>query len=155
MTQRKGAGRPTKYRPEFARMAGVSYRLGATDIEVGELFGVTKDTIHKWQKKYTEFSDSREEAKELADDNVQESLYKMAIGGKVIVTKKAVADPSGAVTKTVVQAELPPSPTAAICWLRNRRRKKWNNQPSVTVETDGGSKKIEINFVKPADSDSK
>ena len=41
-------GRPTAYKPDFCEQARKYCLLGATNEELGELFGVTRRTIDNW-----------------------------------------------------------------------------------------------------------
>ena len=50
---RPGAGRPKgsdTYKPEYAGQAEKLCRLGATDAEMGDFFGVCEDTINAWKR---------------------------------------------------------------------------------------------------------
>lgn len=52
------AGRPTGFKPVFAKQAQKLAKLGATDIEIADFFGVTVRTLHRWKAEYKEFCHS-------------------------------------------------------------------------------------------------
>src|SRR5271166_5903120 len=51
-------GRPTDYRPEYGSIARAMCRLGATDFDLAQEFGVSTFTIWKWRSKYEDFSNA-------------------------------------------------------------------------------------------------
>jgi len=53
-TKNKG-GRPTKYKPEFAKVAAQMCKLGVTDADLAAAFDVTTVTVWNWQARHPEF----------------------------------------------------------------------------------------------------
>lgn len=98
------AGRPSKYNEEIADKAYSLALLGASDKEMAEILGVSESTFNLWKKTYPEFSESLNEAKNMADSKVVRALYNQAIGGNV---------------------------TAQIFWLKNRQKDKWRDKQDV------------------------
>lgn len=129
------AGRPTKYSPEFAKQAANLCKLGATDADLAEFFSVSTVTINAWKAKHEEFLNSLKAGKDEADARVERSLYEKAVGYTYDAVK--IFMPAGA--KEPVYAEyrehVPPSDTAAIFWLKNRRSDEWREK--VTNEHTG------------------
>src|SRR5271154_195175 len=123
---------PRSYDREVAYQTEKLCRLGATDIEIADFFGVCVDTIYRWKIEFPEFSEAIKVGKEPADDRVERSLYHRAIGFSYNAVK--IFMPAGA--KQPVYApyreHVPPDTAAASLWLRNRRkdegRGKKNNQ---------------------------
>ena len=52
------AGRPSKYKAEFAKQAAKLCRLGATDVELASFFNVSINTIDNWKARHPEFMGS-------------------------------------------------------------------------------------------------
>lgn len=102
-------GRPSEYREEYAEKALEFCLLGATDKEIAEIFGVSKQTLNTWKKKHPDFLASLRKGKQEADGKVARSLYTQAISGNV---------------------------TAAIFWLKNRRRETWRDKYEHDVAGD-------------------
>ena len=86
-------------------------RNGATDKDVAISLGISIDTLYEYKKRFPEFSESLKHSKDYCDAQVENALYKSAMAGNV---------------------------TAQIFWLKNRRPKKWREQPDADA---GDSKK--------------
>lgn len=124
------AGRPSKYKPEYAEQAYKLCLLGAKDKEIADFFGVDEATINRWKDRYPEFCESLKAGKEDADAKVAQSLYHRAIGYEhpEIIT----ATFKGKITDTMeVVKHYPPDPTAAIFWLKNRQSAKWRDRQEI------------------------
>lgn len=127
MAEKRGRGRPTKYKAEFCDQAAKLCALGATDIQLAEFFDVCEDTIHEWKKVHSEFSESLKEAKENLDAKVERSLFERAIGYSCKDTKFATHE--GMITdEREYIKHFPPDVTAAIFWLKNRQPGKWRDK---------------------------
>ena len=85
-------------------------RNGATDKEIWERLGISKDSFYEYKKNISDFSDSLKKNKEICDAEVESALHKAAVGGNI---------------------------TAIIFWLKNRRPDKWREKPA---EGNGGDK---------------
>jgi len=85
--------------------------FGFTDVEIGYLLDVSKQTINNW-KRDEKFLDSLKKGKAKADANVTERLYEKAMKGDT---------------------------TAMIFWLKNRRRKDWSDKPAEETISNGAS----------------
>lgn len=127
----KPPGRPTKYRPEYAEQARSLCLLGATDEDLAAAFRVSVRSISGWKTQYPEFLQALKEGKSVADAQVADSLYRLAIGGHATTETREVTDPDGSITRTVTRSEIPPSPTACIFWLKNRQPKHWRDRVEV------------------------
>lgn len=124
-----GAGRPTKYKPEFAKQAGKLCALGATDAEIADFFEVSPATITTWKHKHPEFLASLKSGKEAPDDRVERSLYQRAIGYEQDEVK--IFMPAGATEPVYApyRAKIAGDVTACIFWLKNRRPEQWRDKP--------------------------
>jgi hypothetical protein len=132
------AGRPTKYKSEYAQQAYKLCLLGATDKELADFFEVNEDTVNEWKKKHKEFSESIKKGKVEADAVVASKLYHRAIGYEHPET--VIATYQGEITDTMeVVKHCPPETTAAIFWLKNRQRDKWRDKTDIEadVNTEG------------------
>lgn len=86
-------------------------RNGATDEDIYTRLHISKDSFYLYKRTYAEFSDVLKETKDYCDGQVENALFQAAMKGNV---------------------------TAQIFWLKNRRPKKWREQPDADA---GDSKK--------------
>ena len=130
-------GRPTLYRPEYAEQAAKLCRLGATDIELGDFFGVDRTTIWRWSQEHEAFCNALKAGKEAADERVERSLYAKATGYSFDAVK--ILQHEGSPVVVPYREHIPPSDTAAIFWLKNRRPDLWRDrQQHEHTGRDGG-----------------
>lgn len=122
--------RPTKYKPEFAGQAAKLCALGATDAQLADFFEVAVSTINLWKVQHPAFSESIKVPKAEADDRVEQSLYRRALGYEHDEVDIRVV--SGELVTTPIRKHYPPDTTAGIFWLKNRRPAEWREK----IETE-------------------
>jgi hypothetical protein len=98
------AGRPTKYKAEYAELAKNYCLHGATDADLERYFAVGKRTINDWKIAHPDFADALNSGKEVADGKVARALYDKAVGGDT---------------------------TAMIFWLKNRQKHAWRDRHEI------------------------
>ena len=128
-------GRPSKFKPEFVDQARKLAELGATDREIADFFDVTEVTINRWKATNAEFCSSIKVGKQAADDRVEQSLYRKATGYSFDSEK--IFQYEGEVIRAATVEHVPPSDTAAIFWLKNRRKDEWRDRHDVQHSIDG------------------
>ena len=74
---------------------------GLTDEQISKNLGISKVTFYKYKASCSELSELLKKSKEVVDYEVENALYKSAIGGNV---------------------------SAMIFWLKNRRPDKWRDK---------------------------
>lgn len=131
-------GRPSSYRPEYAEQAEKLCKLGATDVEMGDFFGVSEQTINAWKKAHPEFLEALKRGKLIADASVADSLYRRATGYEHDAVKIAVDAKTGEHAIIPYVERYPPDTTAAIFWLKNRRRGEWRDKQDHEHTGPGG-----------------
>lgn len=129
--------RPSKFKPEFVEQATKLAQLGATDREVADFFGVEERTLNRWKHDHPEFCQSLKVGKESADQRVEQSLYRRALGYSHDAVKIAV-NAQGEVTSVPFVEHYPPDTTAAIFWLKNRRPEEWRDVKAQEVSGPNG-----------------
>jgi len=149
-------GRPTKYEKKFNRQVEQLARLGATEQEIADFFGIDKATLTRWKNKYQEFCTSIKKGRLPADVRISESLYRRAQGFKYtettfekIGTQEELEDGSDeAVTKDLYKKKvqtkyMPADPASIFFWLKNRRGKvspidgqPWRDRQDIGLEFD-------------------
>lgn len=125
-----GAGNFSKYTSEFADQAYKFCLLGATESELANMFGVTKQTIYHWSNIHPEFRKALVAGRFEADSNVANSLYRRATGYQhddVDIRVVSRSDGNSEIVKTPIIKKYPPDATSMIFWLKNRS-KKWTDR---------------------------
>lgn len=121
--------RPSKYRKEFAEQATKLCRLGATDADMAEFFGVSESTINNWKNDHPEFLEALKSGKVEADATVADRLYQRAIGFQHEDVKVFMHE--GAPVLVPLVKHYAPDTTAAIFWLKNRRPDLWRDKQDI------------------------
>lgn len=122
---RVNEGRPTAYRPEYARQCFHLCKLGAIDEALGLFFGVSERTINTWKHEHPDFLAAMKRGKAFADAQVAVALYNCAIGFEH-PAEKLFADPkTGGVIRVPYTKRYPPNVQACIFWLTNRHPDLW------------------------------
>lgn len=108
---------------------------GLTNEQIAHNMGINVGTLYEWNNKYPELSESLKRAKSIADEEVENALYKRALGYTTRVYKEKVT-PKGQVVPYMEDVHIPPDTTAQIFWLKNRKPEKWRDkvENAVTVE---------------------
>lgn len=136
-------GRPSSYKPEYAVQAGKLCKLGATDKEIADFFGVDERTVNRWKSEHLEFCQSLKEGKTLADAEVADRLYQRAMGYTHHAVKIA-ASPSGEHVSVPYVEHYAPDTTAAIFWLKNRRPDLWRDKHTQELTGAGGAPLVPV-----------
>jgi Helix-turn-helix domain of resolvase len=126
------AGRPSEYKPEYVTKVLEMAERGATDFEIADSLKVSVRTLYRWKAENEDFRHSLKIAKDVADERVVRSLYQRAIGYEQGAVK--IFMPAGASKPVVAKyvEKIAPDTTAAIFWLKNRKRDEWRDK----IETE-------------------
>lgn len=120
----------------LARIAGWA-RRGLTDDQIAANMGIRRSTLAVWRGNWPELESVLQQNKDVADVEVENALYKRAVGysyneetyyrdkstGELILTKR--------ITKQVA-----PDVTAQMYWLRNRKPDEWREKPAPMTEAE-------------------
>lgn len=118
-------GRPTSLKPEMVEQARKLCEFGATDKELADFLKVDVATIYRWKASNAKFREALKAGKDAADERVEKSLYHRAIGYSHEAVK--IFQYEGAAVEVPYTEHYPPDTTAAIFWLKNRRRSEWRD----------------------------
>lgn len=127
-------------------------RDGLTDEQISHNMGVSLATLKNWKKAHVAILAALKKGKEVADYMVENALFKSACGYDYEeVTEERVFNKTThqwelQVTKRIKKHQ-PPSNTAQIFWLKNRKPSVWReraeNQIILNEDTDALSKAFE------------
>lgn len=130
-------GRPTDYVPEYCQIAHDLAQGGATDREVAEALDIDERTLYRWKHSHPEFSQALAIGKETADDRVEQSLYRRAVGYSFDAIKINQYEGEPVITPYV--EHVPPDIGAIQFWLKNRRADKWKDKRETSLSNPDGS----------------
>lgn len=108
-------------------------RDGLTDEQIAKNMGIRRETLYAWKAKYTNISNSLKKGKEVVDREVENALFKRAIGYSYTeeASERRFNKETGRyeliVTKSV-KKHTPPDVVAAIFWLKNRKPDDWREK---------------------------
>ncbi|WP_279166634.1 hypothetical protein [Thomasclavelia cocleata] len=116
-------------------------RDGLINEQIAHNIGIRRETLSEWAKKYPNISNALKRGKEVPDIEVENSLYKRAVGYNYTeTTKELKLNPSTGkfemmITKEVTKHVVPDT-TAEIFWLKNRKPDVWKDKQEVQTQFD-------------------
>jgi hypothetical protein len=116
-------GRPSKFNERLTNRIAALYGSGKTDQEVAQELGISLSTLKSWKNTKQDFVAAFKEGKDVADQLVENAIFRMATGYKVPEEKIFCA--FGKVTRVKTTKHIPPDVKAAIFWLKHRRPDEW------------------------------
>lgn len=122
------AGRPAKYKEEYAVLAKNYALLGVTNEQLAKFFNVGVTSIDRWIVEHEEFRCALKEGREDADAKVAQSLYRKAIGGYKVHKLEAFVDKFGEEHTIETWTIAQPDTTSCIFWLKNRQPGRWRDK---------------------------
>lgn len=123
-------GRPSRFNETLAEAILALAETGATDPQICDKLQIPLRTLVGWKERHPDFKRAVGEAKSIADDLVEQTLFRMAVGGHLLPKLKIVYDQDRGEFKTHQYAEiLAPDVGACSLWLRNRRPEAWRSNP--------------------------
>lgn len=126
-------------------------RDGLIDKQIAKNMGVAYSTLRSWRDKFPEIAGALRKGKEVVDREVENALYKSALGfmqkiRKPVKIKETEYDPKNGrkvrESEKWVQVEeevyVPPQVTAQIFWLKNRKPDEWREKNDLTLTPSNG-----------------
>ena len=114
-------------------------RNGLTDEQIAHNMGICRDTLIQWKKKFPDISYSLKVNKEVADIQVENALYKKALGYKAVdiiyeQVKNADTGEYELMPVKKTERDVPPDTTAQIFWLKNRKPDAWSDRKDLNLK---------------------
>lgn len=125
------------YTPAHARQAERLCRLGATNVDLADIFGVSEKTVRNWMRRQKPFADAVRRGKGAADLAVADSLYRRACGFSH-TDVRMFRRGSKVITRRYTR-HYPPDTTACVFWLKNRRPDLWREAARAPDRTPGAA----------------
>jgi transposase-like protein len=122
-------GRPTRYRPEFARRARSYCRLGAEIQDLAGFFSVSTATLYRWLDRYPEFGLAVAMGQGERAGLLPPSMFKRATG--YIYRAERIFRPNSS-NPQAADYDYPVHSNVAVAlrWLRIRQPDKWCAKPN-------------------------
>ena len=105
---------------------------GLTDEQIAQNIGISRSTLNEWKKRFPDIKDTIKRGKEVVDRQVENALFKSAVGYEYTEITKELTDSGMKVTKRVTK-QVAPNPTSAIFWLKNRKPDEWRDKKETQV----------------------
>ena len=121
-----------KYDESMISKAFAAAQNNATDKDIFTALGISKGTYYDWLNKHPDFLDAIKRGKSISDDLVEDSLFKRACGFEYEEVETIVEVGKDGQSKPVkvkkTKKRFAPDATAAIIWLKHRRKTKWGDR---------------------------
>jgi len=113
---------------------------GLSDEQIAKNIGIAWSTLKVWKKKYSALSTALKKSKDVADREVENAMFKAALGYFVEETKKVIEtkeDGSTITREETTKKWMPPNPTLAIFWSKNRKPAEWRDKQDFDLNHKG------------------
>lgn len=108
---------------------------GYRNEDIAKCMGIAVSTFYEWCNKHTEFTDALKTTKEFCDVQVENALFKRAMGYNVEETKTTTMPDGTTKTETTIK-HIAPDTTAQIFWLKNRKPNIWRDKVEQGISLD-------------------
>ena len=146
-----------KWRTESKLMLLKCWARDFTLSDIANKMGITIQTLKKWRDKYPDIEEAIQEGKEEVDYKVENALLKVALGYTTTDVKTIISPPdkngNRAIKVEKTEKEIPPNPTAIMCWLNNRKPEQWKRNRDNVLSTDDKDNKITVNIIQHGKND--
>ena len=146
-----------KWRTESKLMLLKCWARDFTLSDIANKMGITIQTLKKWRDKYPDIEEAIQEGKEEVDYKVENALLKVALGYTTTDVKTIISPPdkngNRAIKVEKTEKEIPPNPTAIMCWLNNRKPDQWKRNRDNVYQTKDDDSKITVNIIRHGKDD--
>ena len=119
--------------------------MGLTNEQIAKNIGINADTFYTWLKKYPEISESIKKGKAPIDFEVENALFKRAIGYEYEEIETIIEEIDGKQRKRIkkIKKVALPETSAMIFWLKNRKPEQWRKlNPVVEAKLNAETEKL-------------
>ena len=108
-------------------------RDGLSDTQIANNIGINVSTVYKWRKEHEEFGEAYKKGTEVSTYEVENALYKSAVGHYVVEEEiTETTTPMGVTTtKKKHKRYIAPNTAAQIFILKNRRPDWWKDKREI------------------------
>ena len=112
-------------------------RDGLIDKQIAHNMGVAWSTLKIWKNRFPKLAEAISKSKEVADREVENALFKRALGYWVTETETTTFS-DGTTKTTEKRRHIVPDTTAQIFWLKNRKPDEWREKNDLTLTPSNG-----------------
>lgn len=123
--------RPSKFNEALKETILDLYKRNRTDAQVAKIIGISLRTLSNWKTKYPSFLHAVKDMKCVADDLVEASLFRRAVGYSHPEEKIFFKD--GKPERVLTTKHYPPETHAGTFWLKNRQPEKWRENYELEI----------------------
>lgn len=126
-------------------------RDGLIDKQIAHNMGVSYTSLREWKNQFPAIAEALRKGKEVVDREVENALYKSAIGYTQTIRKPVkvkIIDYDPETGRKIRETEswkaveeeihVPPQVTAQIFWLKNRKPDQWREKNDLTLTPSNG-----------------
>ncbi|MGM0341603.1 helix-turn-helix domain-containing protein [Enterococcus sp. AZ007] len=106
-------------------------RDGLSDEQVAANMGISRSTLNAWKKRFPDISDTLKKGKDVADREVENALFKRAVGFSYTEVTQELMDSGELRVTKKVKKQVAPDTGAAAFWLKNRKPDVWRDKQEV------------------------
>ena len=106
-------------------------RDGLTNEQMANNIGISLSTFYRWKNANCDFCNAIKDGKEVADYEVENAMYRAALGYHITESKQILGR-NGELITLNSERYVQPSISAQIFWLKNRQPEKWKDKQEVT-----------------------
>lgn len=106
-------------------------RDGLSDEQVASNIGISRSTLNAWKKRFPYISDTLKKGKDVADREVENALFKRAVGYEFTEVTEELMDSGELRVTKKVRKQVAPDTGAAAFWLKNRKPDVWRDKQEV------------------------
>ena len=133
-------GAPSKFdsidKEQFEKLV----KEGFTDKKIADFSKIHEATLHRWKLSNKDFCESIKDWKAIADQEVEQSLFKRAKGFnakfKRHMTVNDGRDAGSHIEEVIDEVVFAPDPTSCIFWLKNRQPRAWRDKIDHQISGD-------------------
>jgi hypothetical protein len=130
---RGGPGRTPIYSTKLLPIVKGMCEDGATDYEIAERLGISKETLRSWRFRYEEFRNAMTLGRQGMLERVKSAYFSRAVG-YTYKSEKVQILANGTVVRTPIVEHVPPDTGAAWNLMKNLEPNAWRDKNETKVE---------------------